>query len=705
MKIKILVGYIVFVAILSACKSTDSQTNPLLTDFDTPFNTIPFEKIKPEHYRPAFDTAFAIARDEIDQIINNTSTPDFKNTIEALDKTGGKLNLVSRVLFNLNSAETDTNIQAIVREMSPKLSEFSNDITLNEALFAKVKNVYKNTPENSITPEQRMLLDETYKSFIRSGANLTVEEKESYRAITKELSELSVKFSENTLAATNSFILNITDSSDLAGLPESAVSAAKEEATSRKKDGWVFSLQYPSYIPFMKYSTKRDLRKKLYLASNSRCVKDNENDNRDIIKRIAALKLEEANLLGYPTYAAFALDEKMAKTPGRVLGFLHELLDASLPYAKQEIAEVRDFAKTLGDDIDIELWDWSYYSEKLKKEKYDIDDEVTRPYFVLENVQKGVFGLANKLYGITFVENSDIPVYNSDVKAFEVYDKDQQFLAILYIDYFPREGKQQGAWMTEFKDQKINNGVDERPHVTLVMNFPKPTADKPSLLTHGDVSTLLHEFGHSLHSIFSKVTYSSLSGTNVYHDFVELPSSIMENWAQEKEWLDMVAIHYQTGEKMPKEILQKIIDSKNYHIGYFTVNQLSYGLNDMAWHTLTQTYEGDVISFERKAMGTAQLLPRPQGTCMSTAFGHIFSGGYAAGYYGYLWSNVLDADAFSLYKKNGIFDKKTAQSFRDNILSKGGTEPPMDLYVRFRGSEPSVEPFLERSGFDIADGN
>ncbi len=437
----------------------------------------------------------------------------------------------------------------------------------------------------------------------------------------------------------------------------------------------------------------------MYIAYNTRGLEENESDNRAIAKKIASLRMQEANLIGYPTYADYALEEKMAKTPGTVLGFLNELLKASMPYAKDEMAEVQSFARSIGDDITLEPWDWSYYSEKLKKQKFDINDEETRPFFTLENVQKGVFDLAGRLYGISFVENKEIPVYHPDVKAFEVYDEDGKFLAILYLDFFPRQGKRPGAWMTEFKSQRIENGNNIRPHVSLVLNFSKPSADRPSLLTYYDVRTFLHEFGHSLHGMLSNVTYSSLSGTNVYHDFVELPSQIMENWAEQKEWLDMIAIHYQTGEKMPDAMLQKIIDSKNFNSGYNSVRQISFGLNDMAWHTLTSTYEGDVVAFESKAMAPAKLLPKVDGTCMSTSFGHIFSGGYAAGYYGYKWAEVLDADAFSMFKENGIFDKATARSFRDNILSKGGTEPPMDLYVRFRGHNPSVEPLLERSGF------
>ena len=698
MKIKLMFLSFTIFAIFACSKKTEMKGNPLLSEYKTPFNTIPFDKIRHEHYIPAFDTAFSRARIEIDSIIKNPEAPTFDNTIVALEFSGKLLNDVSNILFNLNEAETDSALQAITREMSPRISEFSNDITLNEALFKKVKTVYEITDTSKITAEQHMLLDKTYKMFIRNGANLNEKDKEEYRAITKELSELTVKFGENVLAETNNYTLTITDSANLSGLPKDVIIAAAEEAKKRGKEGWIFTLQYPSIMPFQKYADNRELRKEITIAYNSRGLHNNANDNQETIKRITGLRLRMANLLGYPTYAAFVLSERMAETTDRVNKFLKELLDASMPVAKEEVAEVTEYAKGLGANFDLQAWDWSYYSEKLKKQKFDIDDEATRPYFKLENVYNGVFQLATKLYGLTFKENKDIPVYHPDVVAYEVYDETGKFLAILYMDFFPREGKRQGAWMTEFKSQYKEHGIDNRPQISLVFNFTKPTSEKPSLLTYYDVRTILHEFGHSLHGMLSNVTYSSLSGTSVYRDFVELPSQIMENWADEKQWLDLVAIHYSTGEKMPAEMLQKIIDSKNFNEGYFSVRQLNFGFDDMAWHTITEPYNGNIIDFEKKATVAARLLPMVDGTAMSASFNHIFSGGYAAGYYGYKWAEVLDADAFSLFKQNGIFDRATAKSFRDNILSKGGTEKPMVLYIRFRGHEPSIEPLLIRSG-------
>jgi peptidyl-dipeptidase Dcp len=698
MKIKFVFLSLAIFAIFACSKKVEMTGNPLLSEYKTPFNTVPFDKIRHEHYTPAFDTAFNRARVEIDSITNNPAAPDFENTIEALEFSGKLLSEVSEILSNLNEAETDSGIQALSREMSPRLAEFSNDITLNEALFKKVKTVYENTDTAKITTEQRMLLDKTYKMFIRNGANLNETDKEEYRAVTKELSELTVKFGENVLAETNNYVLNITDSANLAGLPQDVIIAAAEEAKKRGKEGWIFTLQYPSFMPFQKYADNRELRKEITIAYNTRGLHNNANDNQEIIKRITGLRLRMANLLGYPTYAAFVLSERMAENTVKVESFLNELLNASMPAAKEELAEVTEYAKKLGANFDIQPWDWSYYSEKLKKEKFDIDDEATRPYFKLENVYNGVFQLANKLYGLTFKENKEIPVYNPDVVAYEVYDETGKFLAILYMDFFPREGKSQGAWKTEFKPQFKKNGVDNRPQISLVFNFTKPSTEKPSLLTYSDVQTVLHEFGHALHGMLSDVTYSSLSGTNVYRDFVELPSQIMENWAEQKQWLDLVAIHYSTGQKMPAELLQKIIESKNFNEGYASIRQLSFGLDDMAWHTITEPYKGNIVDFEKKATLPARLLPPVTGTAMSAGFNHIFSGGYAAGYYGYKWAEVLDADAFSLFKQNGIFDKATAKSFRDNILSKGGTEPPMILYKRFRGHEPSIEPLLIRSG-------
>jgi peptidyl-dipeptidase Dcp len=698
MKLKLSFLSLIVLVILACSKKETQMINPLLSAFRTPWGTVPFDKIKTGHYAPAFDTAFNRARAEIIAIVKDTAKPTFENTIVALEESGELLNDLSSILFNLNQAETDSGIQALTRDISPRLTEFTNDITLNKDLFKKVKAAYETTDKKQITAEQQMLLEKTYILFVRNGANLSDSAKEEFRAVTKELAELAVKFGDNVLAETNAYTLHVTDSADLSGLPEDVIKSAEKEAEQRKLKGWVFTLKYPSYVPFLKNADNRNLRKELFIAYNTRGLKDNEYNNREIIKRIALLRLRQANLLDYPAYADFTLSERMAETPVKVNSFLYELLKAAMPVAHQELDEVQKYAKSMGADFSIEAWDWSYYSEKLKKQKFDVNDEETRPYFKLENVQKGVFDLANKLYGLSFNENKKIPVYNPDVKVYEVYDKNNKFLAVLYMDYFPRQGKQQGAWMTEFKGQHIKDGVDIRPQVSLVFNFTEPTEEKPSLITYDEVRTILHEFGHSLHGMLNQVTYSSLSGTSVYRDFVELPSQIMENWADERQWLDMVAIHYETGEKMPDAMLQKIIDSRNFNSGYFTVRQISFGLIDMAWHTLTQPYKDGIIDFETKAVAPARLMQPVKGTAMSTSFSHIFSGGYAAGYYGYKWAEVLDAEAFSLFKQNGIFDKKTAQSFRENILSKGGTEKPMVLYVKFRGHEPSIEPLLIRSG-------
>lgn len=698
MKTKLILIPLLVLPIFALANNKNIMTNPLLLSFNTPHQSIPFNTIKPEHFTPAFDSAFAIARINVDAIVTNPETPDFKNTIVALEYSSEKVDQVSQILFNLNYSETSPEIQTLAREISPRLTDFRNDITLNPKLFGRVKKVYETVDRTKLTTEQCELLDKTYKAFVRSGANLTDEAKEKYRAVTKEESELSVLFNENVLAETNAFILHLTDTADLAGLPDGVITAASEEASNRGLKGWVFTLQYPSFGPFVKYANNRDLRYKMSLASNMRGMNGNANDNREVLKRIAALSLEEANLLGFPTYAAYMLDNRMAETPERVNTFLNELSDAYLPAAKNEVEEVRNYARSLGADFELQRWDWSYYSEKLKEEKYTVSDEVTRPYFELNRVQEGIFNLATKLYGLTFKLNNEIQVYNNDVKAYEVFDENNQFLALLYMDFFPRETKKDGAWMTEFVQQHKKDGVDVRPHVSLVFNFTKPTQEKPSLLTYYEVQTMLHEFGHALHGMLSQVTYASLAGTSVYRDFVELPSQIMENWAEQKEWLDEVAIHYQTGEKMPEELLHKIIESKNFNEAYVTCRQLSYGLTDMAWYTLTQPFKGDVEQFEKAAMARVEVMPDMAGTALSPSFSHIFGGGYSAGYYSYKWAEVLDADAFSLFLEKGIYDKETAKRFRECILSKGGTAHPMKLYVDFRGREPSIDALLKRSG-------
>jgi len=688
----------IMLVLLAVSCQEKADKNPLLSKFDTPYQTPPFDKIKHEHYMPALDSAISLARHEIDAIVNNTEEPTFENTIEALDHSGKLLADVSNILFNLNEAETDSVLQQIVIEASPKLTDFSNDINLNPELFKRVKAVWEKRDSLKLTPEQMMLVDKTYKGFVRNGANLSETDKEKYRAISRELSELTVKFNQNVLAETNSYKLHITNEADLAGLPQSLIDAAAYTAKQKGLEGWVITLDYPMYGPFMKYADNRELRKQLYMAYGNRCFKGNEYDNQKIAQRIANLRLELANLLGYPNFATFVLENRMAETPERVNQFLDQLVAASLPAAREEVKEVEEFARQQGFKGKLERWDWSYYSEKLKNAKYSYNEEELKPYFQLEKVIDGVFLLANKLYGLTFLPNGKIPVYHPDVKAYEVYDGSGRFMSVLYLDFFPREGKSGGAWMTSFRSQYRENGKDIRPIVSIVTNFTKPTDKQPSLLTFYEFSTFLHEFGHALHGMLTDCNYSSLSGTSVYRDFVELPSQIMENFAVEKEYLDLFAVHYQTGEKIPQELVQKIIDSRNFQAGYFSLRQLGFGILDMAWHTITKPVTEDVDSFEKKILNPLDVLPPVKGTNMSVTFGHIFEGGYAAGYYGYKWAEVLDADAFELFKEKGIFNREVAQSFRENILSRGGSEHPMTLYKRFRGQEPTIDALLKRSG-------
>jgi peptidyl-dipeptidase Dcp len=669
--------------------------------FTAPYRAVAFDGIRNDQYIPAFTSALDESRRNIERILSNCDLPDFENTIEALEYSLIGLKRLELVFFNINSAETSKEIQQIAQEVSPLLSEFYNDITLNEALFSKVKAVYSQKERLSLSKESLKLLDETYKSFIRNGAGLDKDAKAVFRDTTRELSILTLKFEENLLDETNAYCLHLTAEEDLEGMPAFVVDAAAMEARSRKMQGWVFTLKAPSYMAFMKYSDNRSLREKLYRAYGSRCYHNNEKDNQKIIKRIAELRLKVANLLGYDTYARYVLENRMAENPEKVSRFLQEVLDASLPSARNEAAELQEFARRQNAGIAIQRWDWSYYAEKLKKEKFAISDEIIKPYFRLENVENAIFELIGRMYGLSFKSTVEIPVYHPGVKTFEVHDSDGRFLALLYLDYFPRESKQGGAWMTNYQEQHKMDSDDVRPHVSLVFNFTRPTENQPSLLTYDELRTFLHEFGHAMHSILSDCRYWSLSGTNVYRDFVELPSQIMENWAEEKEWLEAVAIHYATGEKMPEALIDKIIQSRNFHSGYAFMRQLSFGFNDLSWHSLTQPYTGDVVDFERKAMAPTELFPEVDGCCFSTGFHHIFGGGYAAGYYGYKWAEVLDADAFSLFKQNGIFDRNTAHSFRKNILSRGGTEHPMMLYKRFRGHEPSLEALLVRSGLKI----
>jgi peptidyl-dipeptidase Dcp len=688
--------------ILLAMVSCNTEKNPLLQSFNTPFETPPFDQIRHEHYMPAFEAAIAEARKEIDGITSQTAAPDYANTIEALAYSGERLNLISGIFYNVLHAETDETMQQIARDISPMVTDFQNDILFNEALFQRVKAVYEQKGQLDLTAEQNMLLNKTFKGFSRNGANLSAEEKEKMRTISRELSELSLKFSDNVLAETNGWFLHITDEADLAGLPQSALDAASQAAKAKELEGWVITLDAPSFGPFLRYSEKRDLREKVYMAYSTRGYQDNEYNNTQIITRIANLRLERANLLGYPSHADFVLEETMAQSATNVNNFLKELADASLPVAKNELTEVKEFAAEKGFDGEILPWDWSFWAEKLRKEKYDFDEEITRPYFQLEKVKEGIFDLTNKLFGLTYKENTEIPVYHKDVKVFEVYDADGSFLSLLYLDFFPREGKSGGAWMTSFREQYVENGTDYRPQVSIVCNFSKPTDTRPSLLTFNEVTTFMHEFGHALHGMLSRVTYGDLSGTNVYRDFVELPSQIMENWAVEREFLDMFARHYETGEPIPSELVDKIIKTERFHAAYAAVRQLSFGLNDMAWHSITEPVTIDPEQFETRAMLPVQLFNRIEGTMMSTAFSHIFAGGYSAGYYGYKWAEVLDADAYKAFKENGIFDVATATSFRNNVLSKGGTEHPMDLYVKFRGKQPTIDALLEREGLKEA---
>jgi len=634
-------------------------------------------------------------------IINNPENPSFKNTIEALEFNSEKITRTAEILFNLNHAETYPQLQKIAQEASPLLSDFSSRLLLNPLLFKRVNAVYQrnnsNKPEK-LNAEQKTVLGNYYRDFLRNGAKLEGDEKKRFAEIKSELSSLTLKFGDNVLAETNAFILHLTDYADLEGLPEYVIEAAAEEAKSRGLDGWVFTLHQPSFIPFMKYSPKRELRKKLFMAFSFRGNKENEYNNKNLIRKIVDLRLEMASLMGEKTYAHYVLKERMAENPEKVIQFIESLHLASRPFALKEFEQVRELARNKGLQGDIERWDWACYSEMLRKKDFNVSDEDVKPYFELSNVTAGIFMLAEKLYGLKFAPINEIPVYHPEVQVFEVFDRNEAFLALLYLDFFPRKGKQGGAWMTDFRNQSVKDKHDRRPHVSIVCNFTRPTESKPSLLTFDEVNTFLHEFGHALHGMLSKCTYPSVSGTNVYRDFVELPSQIMENWLTEKEWLDQFAIHYQTGEKIPAELVGKLIKARNFQAGYLSERQLSFAMNDMAWHSLSHPFDGDVEFFEKSAMKDTELFPNVPGSCMSTAFSHIFAGGYAAGYYGYKWAEVLDADAFSLFREKGIFNREVAESFRKNILESGGSDKPMELYRRFRGQEPSVQALLERSG-------
>lgn len=675
--------------------------NPLVKEWNTPFQTPPFNSIKTEHYKPAMLYAIEQAKREVNAIIVNRARPDFENTIVALERAGGLLNRISGVFFNINECMTSDQLQQIYMEIIPDLTAYGNDVSMNPLLFAKVKEVYDQRDDIALTTEQRMLLEKTYKSFIRSGALLEGAAKEEYRKVSEELSMLTNQYQMNVLAEQNAFFLNITNKKDLAGLPDYVIAAAREEAKARKQKGWTFTLQYPSFSPFMQYADNRDLREKMWRASAFEANNNNDKDNKEIARKIANLRLRMAQLLGYSSYAEYALEERMAQNPQTVNKFINDLFEASMPFAEKEMKEVQDYANAHGFVGQIQRWDFSYWSEKLKNDKYAMDPSMFKPYFKLENVKKGVFDLADRLYNIEFRENNQIEKYHPDVTVYEVYDKaDGKFLAVLYMDFFPRESKRSGAWMTAFREQYIDeNGNDVRPLIQLVCNFTKPTSKEPSLLTFDEVNTFLHEFGHCLHGIFASGTYQSISGTSVYRDFVELPSQIMENFATEKEFLDMFAVHYKTGEKIPQELIDKLIASQRYLAGYMSVRQLSFGMIDMAWHTITSPYTGDVIAMEKNAIAKTELMPVVENSVMTTSFGHIFAGGYAAGYYGYKWAEVLDADAFAAFKEKGIFNREVSTSFRKNILSQGGKKHPMELYKAFRGHEPTNEALLRRCGF------
>ena len=687
-------------ALLGACAGNDmlvaqlpeiDTTNPLLAEWETPHATPPFDKISASDYEPAFNTAIAVSRAEVDAIVNNPAKPSFKNTIVALEKQGELLERISSVFFNMLQCNTSDELQNIAMQIQPKLTELDNDVSLNPELFKRVKEVYEN-PGLFLSKEDKKLLENTYKGFVRSGANLSDEDKELYRQYSSELSQLTLQFGQNSLASNNAYSLNIKQASKVAELPDFVKEGLAMEAKARGEKGWTVTLKAPSYVPFVTYSSQRDLKEQLYKARNS-CSIGGKFDNTENIRKITALRLKIANLLGYECYADYVLDNRMAEKTEVVNSFLAELLLQTKEYAEKDYQTINEYAQSLGFKDDIQPWDWAYYSEKYKNEKYAVSDEAVKPYLELENVKQAVFMLADKLYGLQFKPAEGIAKYHEDVTVYEVSEANGEHLAILYLDFFPRDSKRAGAWMTEFRgaEGKI------RPLVSLVMNFTKPTESTPSLLTFDEFSTFLHEFGHACHGMLAKGKYGSLNGTSVFRDFVELPSQILENWAYEKEYLDLWAKHYQSGETMPAELIEKLIAAKNYLAAYANVRQLSFGMTDMAWHTLKAPYEGDIVEFEHKAMEPSQVLPVVEGTALSPTFGHLFSGGYAAGYYGYKWAEVLAADGYSLFTENGIFDKGTAAKFRA-LLQAGGTEHPMDLYVKFRGHKPQTKALIEQMG-------
>lgn len=673
--------------------------NILFKPFETPFETVPFTQIKNEDFLPAIEKGIEEGKKEIEAIKNNSEAPSFENTIIALENCGLILDQASTVLFNLNSSETSEEIQKICRDVSPILTKYSNDIILDQVLFERVKTIHDQKESLGLNQEQTTLLEKSYKSFVRNGALLSDEDKDKVRAIDEEKSKLGLSFSEHVLADTNAYEMIVEKEEDLSGLPDHVIEVASAKAKEKEQEGkWIFTLDYPSFVPFLTYADNRALREKIHRAYGDVGAMDNENNNEEIVKRIATLRHERANILGYETHAHFTLEERMASHPDKVFDFLEDLYSKSIDFAKSEVAELQKYAESIGFEGELQKWDFAYYSEKLKKEKYNIDQEMLKPYFQLEKVLDGAFQVANKLYGISFEPINNIDVYHEDVQTYEVKDENGEHLAVFYADFFPRAGKRNGAWKTSFRSQKVENGSDKRPHIIIVCNFPRPTETKPSLLSFNDVTTLFHEFGHALHGILSKVNYSSLSGTSVFWDFVELPSQVMENWVFEKECLDLFATHYETGEAIPQEYIQRIQESAQYHQGTQTVRQISLGLLDMEWHAKDPSKFESVKSVEKQAMGKCEYLPSTGSESTSSSFGHIFSGGYSSGYYSYKWAEVLDADAFDYFKQNGIFNKEVATKFRDNVLSKGGTEHPMKLYEKFRGQKPNPEALLKRAG-------
>ena len=685
-------------AALALITSCSNMENPLLTESTAPFGAPQFDKIKTEHYLPAFETAIAEAKAEIDAIVANTEEPTFENTIEAMEYSGKALNKVASVFYNLMEAHTNDEMQAIAEQIAPMMTEFSMYVSLNEDLFKKVKTVYEKKDQLGLDVDQAKLLEDNYKGFVRGGANLSPEDKELYSKWSEELSLATLAFGKNVLAATNAYTLHITDSTQLAGLPAYVKTMGAETAAEKGLEGWAFTLDYPSYGPFLKYSTVRDLRKDMWMAYNTRATMG-DNDNSEIVKQIAGLRIKIANILGYETHADYVLEERMAKNKVTVNEFISSLLEPSLKYAKKDVADVLAYAKKNGfEGKELMPWDFSFWSERYQEAEYSLNAEELKPYFQLESCIDAVFGLASRLYGISFKELDNVPVYQEDVKVYEVLDADGSHLALFYADFFPRASKRGGAWMTEFRGQSIENGVENRPFISIVCNFTKPTADAPSLITHDELVTFLHEFGHALHGIFAQGRYPSLTGTNVSRDFVELPSQIMENWAFEPEYLNSFAKHYQTGEAIPMELIEKIVAAKNYLAGYSQVRQLHFGYLDMAWHSLKEVPATATVDFEQNTLAPYSVMPAAEGAAFSTSFSHIFSGGYSAGYYSYMWAEVLEADAFSLFKEKGIFNTDVATSFRKNILEKGGAEDEAVIYRNFRGHDPQPEALMEKLG-------